>query len=68
MNGQVPADVTFGKWLGDQPKGFRREWLGKGRFEKFEAGELEVRDLVDFRRDNRTVTLEELRSLDKLAD
>ncbi len=47
MNGQVAGDLTYTDWLRRQPVELQREVLGTARFEKFQAGELDLRDLID---------------------
>lgn len=59
MDGQVPADMTYGEWLRKQSAEVQDEVLGPGKAALFRKGELDVSDLVD---DNlRPLSLRELR-------
>lgn len=60
-DGQVPADMTFDKWLKTQDEAVQNEVLGAGRGELWRAGKL---NLSQFIRDNREIIpLAELRKL-----
>ena len=59
MNGDVPADTTYGKWIGTQTRGTQLEALGRGRFDRFKAGE-PIGSFVN--RQNRILTIKELKA------
>lgn len=59
MNGQVPADQTYGAWLAKQPAAFQDEVLGKAKGLLFRKGGLTVDKFVD--RSGHAYTLDELR-------
>jgi SPP1 gp7 family putative phage head morphogenesis protein len=42
MDGQVPADMTYGKWLKTQPKEAVRDILGKKKADLFLKGDLDI--------------------------
>ena len=60
MNGQVPADQSFGGWLRKQSSGTQNEILGVEGAKLWRDGKLEVRQFVD-RHTGRSFTIEELR-------
>lgn len=62
MNGQVPASMTYGKWLQQQPAAFQDEVLGKGRAELFRRGHVPIERFIDKRL--RPLTLRELERLE----
>ncbi|KNY20438.1 hypothetical protein AKJ13_22320 [Methylobacterium sp. ARG-1] len=59
MNGQVPADLTYGAWLAKQPASLQDEVLGKAKGLLFRKGGLTVDKFVD--RSGHAYTLDELR-------
>lgn len=59
MNGQVPADLTYGAWLAKQSATFQDEVLGRAKGLLFRKGGLTVDKFVD--RSGHAYTLEELR-------
>ena len=58
MNGQVPGDVTYGKWLKDQPKGVQKRVLGKKKSEAFRSGKLKIDQFTNDH--GKTLTLKDL--------
>ena len=66
--GQVPADITYGEWLYQQPYSYQEEVLGKGRAKYFEflarkdpAGRKGRDAIARFvRKDGQEVTLDQL--------
>lgn len=65
MNGQVPADVTYGEWLRKQPRDFVEEVLGKTKARLFLDGNLTVDRFVHA--NGRPLTLAELKARDREA-
>ena len=64
MDGTVPNDLTFGKWLAKQNAGRQIQVLGPKRYELFKAG----KPLDDFYDDRgRFLTIEALRARDTAA-
>jgi len=61
MDGQVPGDITFDKWLGGKAPAFQDELLGKGRGKLFRDGKITLTDLID--QSGRPLTIEELERL-----
>ncbi len=61
MDGQVPEDLTMGKWLGGRDDAFIEETLGKGRARLWDRGngKLSMADLTD--QTNRPLTIDQLR-------
>lgn len=47
MDGQVPADLTYGEWLGRQPATRQDEILGPARGELFRAGKVRFEQFAD---------------------
>jgi len=62
MNGQVPAKMTYGQWLKNQPKSIQNEVLGKGRAKLFRRGKVPVDRFVDNK--FRSLSLKELEALE----
>lgn len=60
MNGQVPADITYGQWLRKQPAHIQNEALGVERANLFRQG-LPIEKFVDS--EYRSLSLSELRRL-----
>lgn len=59
MDGQIPADISFDKWLKSKPQKFVEDMLGKGKADLFSRGKITVGELVGS--DGKTVlTLDEL--------
>lgn len=58
MDGQVPADITFGDWLEKKPKSFQDKLLGPGRARLWRGNKITLTQLVDFR--GFPLTLEQL--------
>lgn len=58
MNGPVPKQLDFQKWLETQPDDFALELLGPGRFALWKAGKITTRDLTD--QQNRPLTIAQL--------
>lgn len=59
MDGQVPANLSYGDWLAEQPADRQDEALGPSRAKLFRAGRITVADLVTTT--GRPLTLDELR-------
>jgi hypothetical protein len=59
MDGNVPADQTYDKWLKTKSKSEQIDALGKTRQELFQQGKLKSKDLVD--QTGRSLTLEQLK-------
>lgn len=59
MNGQVPADITYGEWLKGQSHDVQNEVLGPSRAGMFRSGEVPIDRFVDNR--GNTLTLDQLR-------
>lgn len=59
MDGQIPADISFDKWLKSKPQKFVEDMLGKGKAQLFLDKKITVSELVAS--DGKTVlTLDEL--------
>ena len=65
MNGQVPADLTYGPWLKRQPVDFIDDVLGKTKSKLFRNGDLPIERFVDNR--GKELTLAELRQRESAA-
>ena len=65
LNGQVPADLTYGEWLRKQPASFQDDVLGASKGRLFRQGGLPIDRFVD--RAGRELTLAELRIADPAA-
>lgn len=65
LNGQVPADLTYGEWLKKQPAAFQDDVLGPSKAKLFRQGGVPVDRFVD--RAGRELTLAELRIADPAA-
>jgi len=63
MDGQVPANLTYGEWLKGQPDWVQNSALGKGKAEIFRRGDLSIKQFVDNR--NQPLTLKQLIELEK---
>lgn len=59
MDGQVPEDLTFDKWLKAKPSSFQDEMLGKGKADLFRADKITLTDLVNSK--GNVLTLEQLK-------
>lgn len=66
MDGQVPADQTYGEWLAKQPRAFVVDVLGETKAKLFLDGKLPMDRFVDLRTGDE-FTLEELRKRDAAA-
>ena len=62
--GQVDANTSFKSWFDDQDDGFKRQWLGKTKYELYEKGEYSLDKFAD-PLNKRGYTLAELKALDK---
>lgn len=49
MNGQVPADISFGGWLAKKPKTFQDKLLCPARARLWRSGKITLVQLVDMR-------------------
>lgn len=58
--GRVPAETTYGEWLGKQPTGFQNEVLGVKKAQLFRKGGLKMEQFTD--RAGNELTLDQLRS------
>lgn len=63
MNGQVPADTTYGDWLQSQPASVQDEVLGIRRAKLFRSGKLKFEDM--FRTDGTYRSLKELQAAER---
>lgn len=63
MDGQVPATMTYGEWLRNQPRWVQERALGKGKAALFRSGKLDIKDFVDNK--GNPLTLKELLELEK---
>lgn len=63
MDGQVPASMTYGKWLKKQDEETQDEILGKGKAALFRRGKVPIEKFIDTR--NNPLTLEQLQALEK---
>jgi SPP1 gp7 family putative phage head morphogenesis protein len=64
LNGQVPARITYEKWLKGQSAGFQDDVLGPSRGKMFRSGKIRVEQFTDDR--GKTLTLKQLRKLENL--
>uniref|UniRef100_A0A6M3JAS8 Putative capsid morphogenesis protein n=1 Tax=viral metagenome TaxID=1070528 RepID=A0A6M3JAS8_9ZZZZ len=62
-DGQIPAGISYEKWLRAQPPAFQNEILGTGRAEVFRRGQLPLKRFLDHR--YRPLSLRELQALEK---
>lgn len=65
MNGQVPADITYGEWLRKQPVSVQNDALGVTKAKLFRKGDLPIDRFVN--RNGHELTLDELRKRDAQA-
>lgn len=65
MNGQVPANMTYGEWLKTQSKEFQDDVLGKRKGQLFRKGGLTMDKFVD--RNGAELTLDQLRQRESAA-
>lgn len=65
MNGQVPAKLTYGKWLKRQPTAIQNEALGPTRARLFREGKVKIDRFANDR--NQTLTLAQLRRREGLS-
>lgn len=65
MDGQIPADTTFGQWLAKKPASFQDDVLGVTKGKLFRNGGLTLDRFVD--RAGREYTLDELRKRESAA-
>ena len=56
--GQVPADTTFKKFFDRQPDKWKRQYLGKGKFDLYKKGKLDLKDLS---KNNQVIKLDTLK-------
>ena len=59
MDGQVPADTTFGTWLQKQSEARQNTVLGQGKAALWRSGKITLRDLLN--QNGRPLTTEQLR-------
>ena len=60
MDGQVAADLTYDAWLKDRPEDVQIDALGRGRWQLWRRGLIDLPDLID--QTGRPVTLDELKA------
>lgn len=65
MGGQIPSDITYNKWLKNQPREVVEEALGKKRAALFIKGDLSVDKFID--RKGTKYTLKELEKREAIA-
>jgi len=65
MNGQVPAKLTYPKWLRGQPNAVQDEVLGKGKAALFRSGQVGFSGFVDNK--NQPLTLAQVRAREGIA-
>lgn len=65
MNGQVPADITYGEWLRKQPVSVQNDALGVTKAKLFRKGDLPIDRFVS--RNGHELTLDELRKRESQA-
>lgn len=63
VSGEVPANVSFGKWLRRQPREIQNQVLGVGKARLFRSGRVPMDRFVDQR--HRPLTLTQLRKLER---
>ena len=61
LDGQIPADTSFDKFLSGKSKEWQENYLGKGRAELYREGKITLADMVDGL--GRELTLAQLREL-----
>lgn len=61
MDGEVPGDITFDKFLRGKSKSFQDDLLGPGRARLWRSGKITLTQLVDFR--GNPLTLDQLEAL-----
>jgi SPP1 gp7 family putative phage head morphogenesis protein len=61
MDGQVPGDITFDKFLKGKSKKFQDDLLGPGRARLWRSGRITLTQLVDFR--GNPLTLDQLEAI-----
>lgn len=61
LNGYVPANTSFSQWFDKQSADFKENYLGKGRYQLYKDGKIDLSDLVNQR--GQTLTLKELKVL-----
>lgn len=60
MDGEVPSDLDYSEWLKTRKSvAFQKEVLGEGKWELWQSGKLELRDMLDM--SGNPISLEELR-------
>lgn len=59
MNGQVPADLSYGEWIKSQPFEVQRDALGATRANLLRTGKISVNKLIDSN-SNKFITVKEL--------
>ena len=58
--GQVSNKTKFNEWFGNQSDDFQRNYLGKGRYDLYKSGKLEIKDFVDIK-NGEIFTIQEIR-------
>ena len=62
--GQVNANTSYKSWFDDQDDSFKRQWLGKSKYELYKSGDYSIDKFSD-PLNKRGYTLVELKALDK---
>lgn len=65
MDGQVPAQQTYGTWLKNQPAALQDEALGRTRGRLFRQGKIQINSLID--QQFRPLNLEQIRKMEGLT-
>jgi len=58
--GQVSSKTKFNEWFSSQSADFQRNYLGKGRYELYKSGKLQIKDFVDIKTGEK-FTIQEIR-------
>lgn len=59
MDGEIARTITFTDWFDKKSQSFQEQYLGKGRFELFKQGKINLSNLVN--QQGKTLTLEQLK-------
>ena len=61
LNGYVPANTSFSQWFDKQSKANQEKYLGKGRYQLYKDGKIDLSDLVNQR--GQILTIKELKKI-----
>ena len=61
LNGYVPANTSFSQWFDKQSADFKENYLGKGRYQLYKDGKIDLSDLVNQK--GQTLSLKELKGI-----